>query len=653
MRNFSVRAKIWLGFGLVLLILAAVGGFAITEIREIQTISLASAESTNSRRDVNAMRLYIARRDAALRGILVQENKSFDEDFAQASSDIKSGLKIVQGHAHTPEDKEHLSKFENALTPYIAFQDSLMALHHAGQTKEILDQMGSPEFIAARNALRDGTDDLQSYLVRVAAQGDAQQKALIARVQTIIAALLLLGLVTGFAISFFIVRTISWSLKRLTQMIQDIAEGEGDVTKRLDAAGGFGKDELGEVSRLFNLFMDKLQEILRGVVTHTQKLATASQLLLEASEEITTNSGETAVQSNSASRATEQVNQNLQSLSTGAGEMTSTIQSIAANTNQAAKVAGSAVSAARAANLTVATLGQSSAEIGVVIKVITSIAEQTNLLALNATIEAARAGEAGKGFAVVANEVKELAKQTAKATEDIGRKIIAIQADTKGAIEAIGTVSMVINEINDISGTIASAVEEQSATTNEMTRNASEAASGAGNILVNIGEVAHAAEGTLSRAQASQKAAQEITSIAAELTGLMKRFKIERADRRYDMSLPVSLAAIDVKGRPLDQELMTVNVSGRGACLTGIRSKLRQGSEVTLSRSHKREQFLVQWVGEKNTTRAGQIGVSAVDPQTSFWRDVVEARSRAEVATIRKDGSGKLAAKPIATARVA
>jgi methyl-accepting chemotaxis protein len=124
--------------------------------------------------------------------------------------------------------------------------------------------------------------------------------------------------------------------------------------------------------------------------------------------------------------------------------------------------------------------------------------------------------------------VKELAKQTAKATEDIGRKIDAIQSDTQGAIIAIGTVSGVINQINDISATIATAVEEQGATTSEMTRNADEAASGAGNISVNIGGVAQAADGTLLRAKESQKAAQEMTSIATELGGLMRQFKIER-----------------------------------------------------------------------------------------------------------------------------
>ena len=209
----------------------------------------------------------------------------------------------------------------------------------------------------------------------------------------------------------------------------------------------------------------------------------------------------------------------------------------------------------------------SSAEIGEVIKVITSIAQQTNLLALNATIEAARAGEAGKGFAVVANEVKELAKQTAKATEDISRKITAIQTDTQGAVEAIGTITGVISQVNDISGTIATAVEEQSATTNEMTRNVADAAKGSGEITHNIAGVAEAARGTSTSAQESQKAADELAAMAAQLRNLVGQFKInataaaaessasrKRADQKSVRPVPEDEVGKEARGLAGNQE---------------------------------------------------------------------------------------------------
>ncbi|HTU41932.1 MAG TPA: methyl-accepting chemotaxis protein [Candidatus Aquilonibacter sp.] len=481
----------------------------------------------------------------------------------------------------------------------------------AGRALELYSQL--------QQQIQDSGDQLE-VSAKQAELSAGKKGARASRITFAICGLSLLLLMAG---SFVMVRTISQSLNRLTLMIRDIAQGEGDVTKRLVTAGAFANDELGEVSRLFNLFMDKLQELLRSVVGHTHKLAEASQQVLEASRQITSNTGETAVQADAVSRVTQQVSQNLQSLSTGAGEMTSTIQNIATNTTEAAKVASTAVDAAQAANTTVAKLGQSGAEIGVVIKVITSIAQQTNLLALNATIEAARAGEAGKGFAVVANEVKELAKQTAKATDDISHKINAIQADTKGAAAAIESVSGVIHEINNISATIAAAVEEQSATTTEMTRNASEAASGAGDISANIGRVAQAANGTSARAQESERAAQELAMIADELSKLMAQFKIERRDPRIPASLPVRLIATDIKGVDWDQEVLTINVSRQGALLKGIQGELRVGNRISLSRMGKQEAFQVEWAGEKNAADAGQVGVSAVNPSTSFWNDVI------------------------------
>jgi hypothetical protein len=184
-----------------------------------------------------------------------------------------------------------------------------------------------------------------------------------------------------------------------------------------------------------------------------------------------------------------------------------------------------------------------------------------------------------------------------------------------------------------------------------MTRNVSEAASGASDISVNIGGVAEAAEGTLSRAQESQKAAQELASIATQLSSLMRQFKITRREKRIDISLPVSLTAIDANGRPLNLEVMTVDVSRQGAQLTGIRGTLRRGDQVSLGRLHKLEQFLISWVGEENTPKAGQIGVSANDPATSFWSDVIEKHSQAQTASPEQYNSEQVPAMPKARAR--
>jgi len=551
----------------------------------------------------------------------------------QAQAKIRA---VAQGDASITAAFDKLTQADAEVT------DLLMHAHNVESHQAIIEK-ANPAFEELLRAISQYQDRSGQTLDNQAKSANARTRHLQFVVYLLVASSILLMCLGSLAL----VRTISQSLRRLTGMIRDIAEGEGDVTKRLEVSGNFVGDELYQVSRFFNLFMDKLQEILRGVVSHTNRLAGASQQLLDASQQITTNSGETAIQANAVSRVTQQVSQNLQSLSAGAGEMTSTIQSIAANTNEAAKVASTAVTTAQAANATVAKLGQSSAEIGLVIKVITSIAQQTNLLALNATIEAARAGDAGKGFAVVANEVKELAKQTAKATEDISRKITTIQTDTKGAVEAIGTISGVINQINDISATIAAAVEEQSATTNEMTRNASEAATGAGNISANIGGVAQAADGTSVHAQESQKAAQDLADIAAQLSSLMGRFKIERRDSpRIDIALPVRLTGTDASGHTFDQEVVTINISRQGASLQGFHGKLQVGDKVSLTRLGKQEPFRVEWMVPKKADSASQVGVSAVDSNTSFWDDVLAAQPQLESTST----PGEKAPKPKARA---
>jgi len=256
------------------------------------------------------------------------------------------------------------------------------------------------------------------------------------------------------------------------------------------------------------------------------RLSSAADQLTDASGRLSTNVDQSVTLAKGVTRATEEVDANVQAVASAAEEMTASISEIAQSASQAAQVAQSAVRMADETNSTINRLGGASNEIGEVIKVITSIAQQTNLLALNATIEAARAGEAGKGFAVVANEVKELAKETARATEDIGKKIEAIQQETQRAVNAIREIGAIINRISEIQDNIASAVEEQSATTNEISRNAVVAATSTGQITNSARQMVSQSEAASRAVSATQAAGMELRGMAVELERLAGTVKL-------------------------------------------------------------------------------------------------------------------------------
>jgi hypothetical protein len=139
----------------------------------------------------------------------------------------------------------------------------------------------------------------------------------------------------------------------------------------------------------------------------------------------------------------------------------------------------------------------------------------------------------------------------------------------------------------------------------------------------------------LVRDGASLPAAQFLNDLQAQRLG-------KRRDPRIDLALPVMLSGADASGRPLDQRVMTVNISRRGALLDGIHGRLGLGDTISLSRLQKKEQFRVAWVGVEGTPAAGQIGVAAVDPNTSFWTEVLKATAQSglEAASLRGSDSG-------------
>jgi methyl-accepting chemotaxis protein len=369
--------------------------------------------------------------------------------------------------------------------------------------------------------------------------------------------MVLWGLAVGVLAGVSVVVIALWTsgrivapISRSVEMLKDIAQGEGDLTKRLDATG---KDEFSDLAKWFNTFVEKLQGLIGDVAQNAGQINSSSGSLSGIAEELSTGADdatnrsgtvaaaaeEMSVNMKNVARSTEDVSANVRTAAASVEEMTSTIGEIAKNAERSAEVAGEAATLADVSNEKIAALGSAADEIGKVIEVIQDIAEQTNLLALNATIEAARAGEAGKGFAVVATEVKELAKQTAAATDDIRKRIEAIQGSTGGAVEAIQSISRVINNVNEVARTIALAVEEQRVTTNQIAQNVSQTAAAAETVALGINESAAASQEitqsialvdqvlkqTAAGARKSQDAGTEFGGLAQQMQTLVSQFK--------------------------------------------------------------------------------------------------------------------------------
>ncbi len=338
-----------------------------------------------------------------------------------------------------------------------------------------------------------------------------------------------LCIIGGIFLSIFMVTKVLGPVTKTVEILKDIAEGEGDLTRRIEVQSN---DEIGELATWFNMFVENIQALIGKIANNSSVLRDSSGALLEISGQMTTGVEETSNKSNKVASSVEQLSINMTTINTtmdetsdsvtmvaaASEEMLATINGIAENTEKARSITTEAVEQSKSTYTRMEMLGKAALEIGNVTEAITGISQQTNLLALNATIEAARAGEAGKGFAVVANEIKDLARQASEATVQIKDQIGAIQSSTNETVTEIKQITNIINNVDEIVSSIAVSMGEQSIATKEITSNMANASEGIQTVSENVSKSSEVTQGVVADITDVRQSANDMSTSSGQVT---------------------------------------------------------------------------------------------------------------------------------------
>ncbi|MAX26443.1 MAG: chemotaxis protein [Phycisphaeraceae bacterium] len=352
----------------------------------------------------------------------------------------------------------------------------------------------------------------------------------------IVIGLYLLLIVVPFTL-LLINKIIVGPIRKVSAAMLDIAEGQGDLTARIDYDA---KDEVGQLAKGFNTFARKINNTIAMVANSATEVASASTEIAAVSDQMAGGLKQQSAQIHQISSAIEEMNASIVEVARKSDEASTQAKASGDIAEEGGLIVRQTVEGMQSIEHTVSQsaqavndLGKRGEQIGQIISVINDIADQTNLLALNAAIEAARAGEHGRGFAVVADEVRKLADRTTKATDEVAQSISAIQAETKQAVERMSAGTQQVSkgaenasrageslqQIVESAHTVAERIESIAAAVEEQSSASTQVAN-------NIEAISNVTSQSSQGAMQAAEACGQLSNKAEQLQQLVRQFKI-------------------------------------------------------------------------------------------------------------------------------
>jgi methyl-accepting chemotaxis protein len=518
--SLSIRARIMASCGALALITGVVGLFGVwafssaTSAFKVAVTESMPAMENLLQVDRDMQRALLAERTLMfLRGDSAGAKEEIKEH-SLAVGRLEERWKSYTGTPATPEEKRLWPIFDASRQEWRESSREvlmLVAQDTPAARRDAIDlSMGeaSAKFDKARRTLTELT---QLRMAHAKAEARAEE-AWSSKVLAVVVGTVLLAFVLAIVLSRSLARSISLPLGQTVELLRDMAQGEGDLTKRLAVTT---RDEVGELATCFNAFMDKLHAIIAQVKGTASHVASASRQFSAATEQLSSGAQEQA--------------SSLEETAASLEEMTGTVKQNADSARQASVLAvGSRDTAERgrevvsSAVASMQELTRASKKIAEITSVIDEIAFQTNLLALNAAVESARAGEQGRGFAVVAAEVRNLAQRSAGAAKEI-------KALIEDSVQKVQDGSALVNKSGQMLEEIVSSVKHVTDIIAEIAAASQEQSTGIDQVNRAVTQMDQVVQQNAAQTEELSSTALTLTSQAGDLQTLVGRFQLQEA----------------------------------------------------------------------------------------------------------------------------